>query len=90
MNPSESIGIDAINLVQVALISDVDTSDAFIRYLWYCCISAMPSSIKSTIANGDMNLAALTKASLFPISGSVQSLFKIVFTKVGYSRTSAS
>ena len=90
MNLSESVGVDATNLVHVALTSNVGTSDTFIRYFWHCCISAMSSSVKYTIVNGDMNLAAFTKATLLPISDAVQSLFTILFTKVGYSGTSVS
>ena len=90
MNPSESVGVYAINLVLVDFTSDIDTSDALRRSLWSCCITDTSSSVKYTIANGDRPLTAFTRAALFPISDAVQSLFKILFTKVGYSRTSAS
>ena len=86
MNPSESISVDDINLVRVYFTSDVDTSDTLSRSSCYCCISAMSSSVKSTIKNGDTSLAAFTKASLFQISDSVQSLFIIVFAKFGHCR----
>ena len=90
MNTSESVGVDDINLVQVAFTSDGDNSDTLSSSLWYCCISTTPSSIKSTIGNGDRSLTAFTKSDLFLIYDAIQSLFTIVFTKVGYSRTSAS
>ena len=89
MSSSEFIGVDAINLVQVDFTSDVYTADTLSRFSWSCCISANYSSVKSTITNGYMPLAAFTKAALFPIYVAVQSLFTIVFTKVGYIRTSA-
>ena len=90
MNPSESVGVDAIKLVQVAFTYDVDNSEAFKRSSRYCCISATSSSINSTTANVYRPLSAFTKTSLFPIYDSIQSLFTIVFTRVGYSGTSAS
>ena len=75
MNPSEYVGVDAINLVQVAFTSDVDTSYTPSSSSWSCCISATSSYIKSTIANGDRPLAALTRANLFLVSYAIQSLF---------------
>ena len=90
MDTSESVGVDYINLVCVAFTYDVDTSDALIRSLCYCCISSTSSFVKSTIVNGDRPLAAFTKSDLFPISDAVQSIFTLVFTKVGYIGTSAS
>ena len=90
MKPYESVVVDYINLVWVAFTSDVDTSDVLRRSLWSCCICSTSSSVKYTITNGDRPLAIFTKSALFPIYDDVQSLFKIVFTKVGYSGTSAS
>ena len=90
MKPSESVGVDIINLVRVDFTSDVDNSEALSRSLWSCCISATSSYVKSTIANVDRPLAEINKAAIFPISDAVQSLLTIFFTKVGYSRTSAS
>ena len=90
MNISESVGVDDIKLVQFYFTSDVDTSDSLGKSLWSCCISATSFSVKSTISNGDRPLAAFTKSDLFPISDAVQSIFTLVFTKVGYIGTSAS
>ena len=90
MNTSESVGVDDIKLVSVAFTYDVDTSDTLTRYSWSICISATSSSVKSTIENGDRPLDEFTKAALFTISDDVQYLFTIVFTRVGYSGTSAS
>ena len=64
INPSGSVGVDDINLVQVAFASDVDTSDALSRSSWSCCISATSSYVKSTTANVDKPLASFTKAAL--------------------------
>ena len=90
MNTSEYIDVDDISLVRVAFTFDVDNSETLIRSLWYCCISTTSSSIKYTIAKGDMPLSEFTKSALFPISDAVQYLFTGVFTGVGYSGTSAS
>ena len=90
MNPSESLGVDYINLVWVAFASNVDTSDALKISLWSCLISTTFSSGKSTIANGDRHLSVFTKAALFPIFDTVRSLFTIVFTRVWYIGTSVS
>ena len=75
MKPSGYVGVYAVNLVWVSFTSYVDTSDVLSSSLWYCCISATSSSVKSTIANGDRPLSAFTKAALFPISDAFQSLF---------------
>ena len=90
MNPYESIGVDAVNLVRVDFTSNVDTRDALSMYLWYCCIIATYSSVKYNITNGDRPLAEFTKTALFPIYYAVQYLFTIFFTKVGYSGTPSS
>ena len=71
MNHYESVGVDAIKLVRVAFTSDVETSYALIRYLWYCCISATSSFVKSTITNGGRPLAVFTKAFLFLVFDSI-------------------
>ena len=65
MNPSESVGVDAINLVQVAFTYYIDTIDALSRFLWSCCISATSYYVKSTIANGDRPIDSFTKAAIF-------------------------
>ena len=75
MNSSESVGVDAINLVRVSFTSNVDNSDTLIRSLWSYLIIATSSSIKYTTANGDRPLSAFTKAAIFPVSDDVQSLF---------------
>ena len=90
INPSKYVVVDTINVALVAFTSDDDTSDALIRYSWYCCISAASSYIKYTITNGDTPLVVFTEAALFPISGAIHSIFPIVFTKIGYSGTSVS
>ena len=90
MNPYESIGVDAVNLVRVDFTSNVDTRDALSMYLWYCCIIATYSSVKYNITNGDRPLAAFTKSALSLLSDAVQYLFTIVFTKVVYSSISTS
>ena len=55
-----------------------------------CCISAMSSSVKSTIANGDSPCAALISAAHFLRSSAIQFLVWIVFMRLGYKGTLAS
>ena len=90
MNPSESVGVDAINLLRYNFTSDVDTSDALSRSSWSCCISATSSSVKYSITNGDRPLYEFTKAAIFLISDAVHYLLEFFLTKVEYSGTSVS
>ena len=90
MNTSESVGVDAINLVRFSFTYDVDTSDTLSTYSWSYCIITTSSSVKSTITNDNRTIASFTKDALFPIYDAVQSLFTNVLNRVGYSGTSAS
>ena len=90
MNDSESVGVGAIELVQVAFPSNVDTSDMLSRFSPSCFIIITSSSVTSTILNYSWPLSEFTKSAFFPISDAVQSLFAIVLNRVGYSGTSTS